>query len=435
MRNASEQELCRHVEMLCNQIGVRLAGSPQEREAAQYIHREGLKYTERCWIEEFPVMERCVESEILEVFQDGVWKKYPCSLFGSSPTTEGKTLEGELVLFDSHTDYQRDDLSGLKGKAVIHLGCHIDSAEKYGKLMKAEPAFLLFVDTRYPGNVPLADGLFPAYVAAMGAKPTVNVAYMDAWNWCTGKAEKARLTVSGSTKQSLSTNVVIELPGTDPDAGILFAGGHHDTQAGTVGADDNAIGSAAVIELARIFSERPHRRTFRLISFGAEEQLSVGSASYVRKHRAELEAKGVFMCNFDSFGSSLGWTVLNVNSMPPMLELIRKAFRENGIFFKEGSDVIPFTDQFPFAVAGIPGIWISRPNCEAGMFYHHRADNTPDKIGYTAAARHIDAAAEMLSVLADAEDISPFRGIPPETAKRVAEEWREVFGGWWSPQP
>ena len=430
MKNASEQELRRHIETLCNHIGVRLAGSTQENQAAQYICREGLKYTEYCRIEEFPVMERCVESEILEVFQDGVWKKYPCSLFGSSPTTDGKTLEGELVLFDSHTDYQRDDLSGLKGKAVIHLGCHIDTAEKYGKLMKAEPAFLLFVDTRYPGNLPLADGLFPTYVDAMGAKPTVNVAYMDAWNWCVGKAEKARLTVFGSTKRSLSTNVVIELPGTDPDAGILFAGGHHDTQAGTVGADDNAIGSAAVLELARIFSERPHRRTFRLISFGAEEQLSVGSASYVRKHRAELEAKGVFMCNFDSFGTSLGWTELNVNAMPPMMELIRKSFHGKDIYFKEGAEVIPFTDQFAFAAAGIPGVWIFRSNCEAGMFYHHRVDNTPDKIDYAMSARHVDAAAEMLSVLADAENIAPFRGIPPETAKSVAAEWKEVFGGW-----
>ncbi len=430
MRNASEQELRRHVETLCDRIGIRLAGSPQEREAAQYIHQEGLKYTDRCRIEEFQVMERCVESEVLEIFQGGVWKKYPCSLFGSSPTTDGKTLEGELVLFDSHTDYQRKDFSYLKGKAVIHLGCHLDAAEKYGNLMKADPAFLLFVDTRYPGHLPLADGLFPAFVAEMGAKPTVNVAYMDAWNWCAGKAEKARLTVSGSTKRSLSTNVVIELPGTDPDAGILFAGGHHDTQAGTAGADDNAIGSAAVIELARIFSERPHRRTFRLISFGAEEQLSVGSASYVRKHRAELETKGIFMCNFDSFGSSLGWTVLNVNAMPPMRELIRKSFHEKQIYFKEGTAVIPFTDQFAFAAAGIPGLWVHRPNCESGLFYHHRVDNTPDKIGYAIAARHIDAAAEMLSFLADAKDISSFRGIPPETEKSVASEWKEVFGGW-----
>jgi hypothetical protein len=46
--------------------------------------------------------------------------------------------------------------------------------------MGAEPAFLLFVDTRFPGSVALADGLFPAYVQAYGARTTVNVAYQDA---------------------------------------------------------------------------------------------------------------------------------------------------------------------------------------------------------------------------------------------------------------
>jgi Zn-dependent M28 family amino/carboxypeptidase len=47
-----------------------------------------------------------------------------------------------------------------------------------------------------------------------------------------------------------------------------------------------------VLELARLLQPRPRRRTIRLISFGAEEQLSVGSTAYVRAHREETATRG-----------------------------------------------------------------------------------------------------------------------------------------------
>jgi len=161
------------------------------------------------------------------------------------------------------------------------------------------------VDIRYPGTEPPADGMFPSYTKDLGAVPTVNVAYMDAWNWKTGGAETARLSVKGGMHESFSQNVIAELPGRDKNAGIIVVGGHHDTQADSPGADDNGTGTAAVIELTRLFaSKAPFRRTIRLISFGSEEQLSVGSANYVRRHRADLAEHARFMLNFDSSGYS-----------------------------------------------------------------------------------------------------------------------------------
>ena len=62
-----------------------------------------------------------------------------------------------------------------------------------------------------------------------------------------------------------------------------------------------------VLELARLLQARTRRRTVRLVSFGAEEQLSVGSAAYVRVHRDEVSRRGRLMYNLDSYGSHLGW--------------------------------------------------------------------------------------------------------------------------------
>ena len=119
MKQASAEELKRIVCTLCDDIGIRLAGSPQERQAAEFLAAEMKKYTPHVSIEEFPVFERCVESEKLEVFIDGDWKEFPCSLFSSAVGTDGKTVEGDIVFFDTATGYKRPDLSYLEGKAVV----------------------------------------------------------------------------------------------------------------------------------------------------------------------------------------------------------------------------------------------------------------------------------------------------------------------------
>ena len=147
--NFSAEELKRHVCYLTDNIGVRLAGSAAEHQAAEYIADEFRKYSDNVKIFDYPVIERCVVSEKLEVEINGKWQEFPCSLFGSAPTTGGKCIDAEMVFFDTATGYQREDLSFLSGKAVVHLGCHIESEDAYRRLMESKPAFILFVDTRY----------------------------------------------------------------------------------------------------------------------------------------------------------------------------------------------------------------------------------------------------------------------------------------------
>lgn len=426
---AEAGNLEKHVRALTDDIGVRLAGSPQEFLAAKYIAEEFSKYSSHVTIEEFPVNERYIPLEKLEVKINGEWIEFPCSLFSSAPSTDGKTVRADLVYFDTATGYQRPDLSFLTGKAVVHLGCHIENEQNYQRLMAAKPAFILFVDTRYTGTVQLADGLFPAYVKKYGSVPSFNVAYMDAWKWLQTKAIEGRVQATGEIRKSTTTVVVCEIEGTDPESGVIYAGGHHDTQAGTVGADDNAIGSASVLELARILSAAPHKRTFKLISFGAEEQLSVGSAEYVRKHRAEIEKDGVFMCNFDSMGSALGWFEMTINATDAMRVKLAEIFHNGGIWFVEDDKPCPFTDQFPFAACKVPGFWLHRKNCTVGVYFHHRADNTPDKLGFATAAQAVSVSAEWMRYLADTVDISKLRGIPGDQQILISDLFNTISGG------
>lgn len=412
-------------------VGVRLAGSEGEKLAVEFIQGELAASGATVTIEDFPIMERRVELERLEVRIGNSWQTFGCSLFSGTPGTEGRAIEAPLAFFASPTDYNCADLSHLRGKAVVHLGCHIESRNQYRRLVEAKPAFLLMVDIRYPGTEPLADGMFPTYTKDLGAVPTVNVAYMDAWNWKTSGAEAARLLVKGGMYESWSQNVIADLPGREKNAGIIVVGGHHDTQANSPGADDNGTGTVAVIELTRLLaSKAPFRRGFRLISFGAEEQLSVGSANYVRRHRADLAEQVRFMFNFDSFGSHLGWFDLVVNGPPEMGEIFLKLYESKGLYMNLKTAAVPYADHFPFVAAGLPGAFLGRSNCTAGRFFHHRSDDNIQRICPELVADVITASAEILAELADAESIPFPNTIPEDQSGEIKRYWEDLFGGW-----
>jgi len=288
----------------------------------------------------------------------------------------------------------------------------------------------MFVDVRFPGTVPTSDSMFPAYTHAYGALPMVSVAFMDAWHWREKAATAARLRVVGGMRDGSSQNVIAELPGTDPDAGMLFVGAHHDTQADTVGADDNAGGVAAVIELTRMLIDVPRKRAIRLITFGAEEQLSVGSAAYARKHREELSKRGRFMLNFDSFGSLLGWTELHCCGPDQMAHYLQGFFEDRDGCLAVKSEVVPYADHFPFAAAGVPASWLTRSNCTSGHFYHHRPDNDLSRLDTTLMATLSTISGECLAEIAAADQV-PFPACMPEALQREVEsKWQELFGGW-----
>ena len=130
---------------------------------------------------------------------------------------------------------------------------------------------------------------------------------------------KVKANVNMLLKEAESQNVVAMLPGTDENLKneYVVAGAHFDhlgmggpgsgsraidTIAVHNGADDNASGVAAVIELAEKFSaEKKNRRSIIFVAFGAEEMGLVGSKVFTGNPPVET-GKMVGMFNFDMVG-------------------------------------------------------------------------------------------------------------------------------------
>lgn len=116
-------------------------------------------------------------------------------------------------------------------------------------------------------------------------------------------------------KNNLASNVVGMVKGTtNPDETILV-GGHYDhlgfgyfsslspDHAGEVhnGADDNASGTAGVLELARYFSQNPTERSIIFMAFSGEEMGLLGSKAWL-KNSPLAKDKISAMFNMDMIG-------------------------------------------------------------------------------------------------------------------------------------
>lgn len=117
-----------------------------------------------------------------------------------------------------------------------------------------------------------AESLLTERVRALGLTPTVH-----AFTWGSPGAE---IDDPADASQITWHNIIVDLPGTDLKSEVLLIGAHFDAVPMGPGADDNATGTAAALELARVLKDFPTRRTIRIAFFNLEEVGLVGSSAY-----------------------------------------------------------------------------------------------------------------------------------------------------------
>ncbi|MEP7292323.1 MAG: M20/M25/M40 family metallo-hydrolase [Chloroflexota bacterium] len=120
--------------------------------------------------------------------------------------------------------------------------------------------------------------------------------------------------ISWEDTQSTGRNIIGVLSGTDIGGGVVILTAHYDSisynfsdsAAYAPGANDNASGMAALIEIARIMSQHRHRATIMFVAFSAEEIQRKGSIAFVENYLRPNNVDVAAMLNMDIIGSSTG---------------------------------------------------------------------------------------------------------------------------------
>lgn len=126
--------------------------------------------------------------------------------------------------------------------------------------------------------------------------------------------EPQRFHFEWANQQGTGSNIIGVLQGTDPGAGIIVIGAHYDSisrkyedsTAHAPGANDNASSVAAMLEIARIMSQRPYKASVMFVAFGAEEIQRRGSTAFVQEYLLPNNIRVDAMLNMDIVGSSTG---------------------------------------------------------------------------------------------------------------------------------
>ncbi|MGH7233189.1 MAG: M28 family peptidase [Nitrospiraceae bacterium] len=179
-------------------------------------------------------------------------------------------------------------------------------------------------------------------------------------------------------------NILGLLPGRDPahtDETIVL-GAHRDhfgRQAGLLfpGADDNASGTAVLLEVARALaqSETPPARSILFVSFSGEEQGLLGSKLYAAHPIRPLNTT-VAMINVDHAGIGNGRLTVGVTGLPKTIAT--EAGGQAGLGDKlDVFGFFPGGDHVPFAEAGVSTLTV----VSGGVHAHfHQPTDTADAV-------------------------------------------------------
>lgn len=415
------------LEGLTTEIGPRLAGTEAEARARAWMVRK---------LTELGFANVHVETYDMPVWVRGeeraeIVSPYPQPLvvtaLGNSGATPARGLEAEVVGFDSVAALEAAPDAAVRGRIVFvtHNMQPTQDGSGYGPFgaprrlgptlasRKGAAAIVIrSIGTDYHRNPHtgvqnFADGVRPIPAGALSIPDAEQLQRILARARAAGEPVRMRLTLTPrhiGTRQS--GNVIAEVPGTDPSAGIILIGGHLDSWDLGTGAFDNAAGVAITTAAAhRIMRAGPPRRTIRVVLFGAEEVGLFGSEAYFARHRGEGD---VVLVSESDFGADRVWRV-NFSiaaDNAALADRIAALLAPLGIV--RGRDAANAgADLGAWARAGVAAIDLGQDGTRY-FDYHHTPDDTLDKVDPAQLRQNVAAWTAMLAAAADAaEAIAP----------------------------
>ncbi len=406
------------VEGITTEVGPRMAGTEAEARARTWglakLTALGFKNVRiettkmRTWV-------RGVETaEVVSPFP----QKLRLTALGSSGATPPEGLTAEIVYFASFGDLQAAPEGSLKGKIAFVSNSMVATQDgsSYGAFGPArfvgpnvaakKGAAAIVIRSigsdhgrgPHAGQTTFEKGVTPIPAAALSTSDADNLSRMVK----RGKPITLHLTLTPRDLGMTETgNVIAEVPGTDPSAGIVLIGGHLDSWDLGTGAIDDGAGIAITTAAAKKLLDGPApRRTIRVVWFGDEETGGAGSDAYYAAHKNEIHA----LAAESDFGADRVWR-FGVNlpeGAKAVGDRLATALAPLGIVRSrekagDGADIEPLVK------AGVSVVDLN----QTGTRYfdvHHTPEDTLERIDPAQLSQNVAAWTAMLAIVANASE-------------------------------
>ncbi|MBF6600296.1 MAG: M20/M25/M40 family metallo-hydrolase [Dehalococcoidia bacterium] len=354
-------------------IGPRVAGTPAEAAARDYIETLLRSYGYTVTEQSFGFDASAFLPARVNVGAEAL----PALAFTGSPPA---AVSGTLA--PAGIGRAADMPADLRGKIALMRRGGVPFNDMVGNAAAAGATAAIVYN-----NVP---GRLSAEVGAV-AIPAVTLTQRDGQALVAkASAGPVQATVVVSMPRGTAYNVLAKPNGTTTCATVT--GGHYDSVPVTGGADDNAAGTAAVIEVARLAAARRLLRANCFVLFGAEEFGLFGSKQFVRALTPEARAGLKAMLNLDVVGVS---TPLGVLGDSRLVAQARVQAQRAGVQVDVAT--LPpgaASDHVSFADAGVPVVMFTR---EDGLI--HTPQDAMDRIQLSSLSDVATAAYATLAAL------------------------------------
>ncbi|MEK7343473.1 MAG: M20/M25/M40 family metallo-hydrolase [Pseudomonadota bacterium] len=405
-------------EGLTTEVGPRPAGTPQEARARDwavarlkalgFANVRAEPYTMPVWV------RGREEARILSPFPQNL----VLAALGNSGSTSEKGIEGEIVYFPSIADLEAAPEAAVKGRIafVDHGMTATQDGSSYGyfgaarrqgpSIASKKGAIAILIRSigtdhhrvAHTGVQMWGEGAKPIPAAALSVPDAEQLARVVK----RGQPVRVALTLTSKMlKDQPSGNVIAEIPGSDPAAGVVVAACHLDSWDQGTGAIDDATGcgiaAASALEVAK--AGQP-RRTIRVLMAGAEEVGGDGARAYFAAHGAERHALALE----SDFGADRVWRV--DFKLPAGHEALATRIKQALAPLGVGSGTQQAgggADIAPLVKAGVPVIDLQQDGTRY-FDLHHTPDDTLDKVDPEQLRQNVAAWAVTLSLVANAPE-------------------------------
>jgi len=405
-------------EGLTTEIGPRLAGTEAEARARAWSVKKltalGFSNVRN---EPFQMKTWIRGEETLEVLAP-----FPQPLrltaLGNSGATPALGLRGEIVYFKDLASLNAAPEGSLRGKIafVSHDMTRTQDGSQYGAygaVRRSGPAtaarkgaaaiLIRSVGTDYhrnphAGGTGFPEGVTPIPAAALSLPDAEQLERILK----RGQPVSVKLTLTpkqiGMTE---SGNIIAEVPGSDPTAGLVVVACHLDSWDLGTGAFDDGAGCGIVTAAAkRVMDAGKPRRTIRILWAGAEEVGVFGGKAYFEAHKGERHA----LAAESDFGADRVWRV--DFKLPESAKAVgdRVAAALSPLGISRGRDPASGgADVGALVASGVAGIDLQQDGTRY-FDLHHTPDDTLDKIDPSQLRQNVAAWTAMLAVVANAPE-------------------------------
>ena len=176
------------------------------------------------------------------------------------------------------------------------------------------------------------------------------------------------------------------------------------------GADDNATGTAAIIEIGRALVQQKEKlkRSIVLVAFDGEESGLIGSGKFVKQNIVPVENVKLMM-SIDMIGRYAESNSLIVGAMGSLKggdEMLFKIADSHGIEIKKtGEKISSRTDSQPFGQVGIPALHVT-----SGIIGpYHKPEDDPETIDYEGMEKISSLLYDLTVEAVNSESLEPIR--------------------------